>query len=269
MSSPPVRLTWFLGDRTPDDITVPADGFDPVTPQWAWGGATGSGVRVCVMDSGVDPEHPLVGEVQAAYEISEGEVVKAPSRDLHGHGTACASIVRRLAPECEIHSLRILDNTGATTGRMLLDALHWAVTQDFHVINLSLSTAKEEFRAPLQELADLAYFHRVLIVASAHNIRIESFPWRFSSAISVGSHKQDDPDLFLYNPEPPVEFFAPGQAVPVASPGGGVTRNTGNSFATPHITGRCALILSKHPHLTPFQVKSVLYLTAANVLAVS
>lgn len=265
MSGSQVRLTWFLGDRSPEDISVRAGPQQPITPEWAWGGATGAGVRVCVMDSGVDPAHPLVGTVQAAYELGELGVVEGESRDPHGHGTACASIIRRIAPGCEIHSLRLLDQRGGTTGRALLQALRWAVTQGFHVINLSLSTAKEEFRAPLQELADLAYFHGVLVVASAHNMRIESFPWRFSSAISVGSHKEGDADLFLYNPEPPVEFFAPGQAIRVARPGGGVTTNTGNSFATPHITGRCALILSKHPRLTPFQVKTVLYLTAANV----
>jgi subtilisin family serine protease len=71
--------------------------------------------------------------------------------------------------------------------------------------------------------------------------------------------------LVLYNPAPPVEFFAKGQAVPVAGLGGIITKNTGNSFATPHITGLCALILSKHPGLTVFEIKTILYLTSANV----
>jgi subtilisin family serine protease len=47
--------------------------------------------------------------------------------------------------------------------------------------------------------------------------------------------------------------------------GGTTIRSTGNSFATPHMTGICALVLGKHPELTPFQVKSVLHATAANV----
>jgi subtilisin family serine protease len=95
---------------------------------------------------------------------------------------------------------------------------------------------------------------------------VESFPWRFSSVLSVGSHELDRADAFFYNPSPPVEFFARGVDVEVAWTGGSTVRSTGNSFATPHMTGLCALIRAKHPELTPFQVKSVLYLTADNVL---
>jgi subtilisin len=103
------------------------------------------------------------------------------------------------------------------------------------------------------------------LVSSAHNMPIESFPWRYSSTISVGSHLEQDPHVIYYNPSPPVEFFAYGQGVTVAWPGGATRVCSGNSFATPHVTGLCALILSKHHGLTPFQVKSVLYLTSKNV----
>ena len=94
---------------------------------------------------------------------------------------------------------------------------------------------------------------------------VESYPWRFSSVISVGQPRARDPLAYYYNPEPPVEFFARGVGVDVAWLGGGDLRVTGNSFATPHMTGICALVLGKHPELTPFQLKSVLYLTADNV----
>ena len=94
---------------------------------------------------------------------------------------------------------------------------------------------------------------------------VESYPWRFSSVISVGSHEEDDPFTFFYNPSPPVEFFGRGVKVRVAWMEGKSVTASGNSFATPHLAGICALILSKHPDLTPFQVKSVLYLTASNV----
>jgi subtilisin family serine protease len=53
--------------------------------------------------------------------------------------------------------------------------------------------------------------------------------------------------------------------VEVAWTGGAHIRCTGNSFATPHMSGLCALVLGKHPDLTPFQLKSVLYLTSSNV----
>jgi len=70
---------------------------------------------------------------------------------------------------------------------------------------------------------------------------------------------------FFYNPSPPVEFFAHGVDVEVAWLGGATMRTSGNSFATPHMTGICALVMAKHPDLTPFQLKSVLHATAANV----
>jgi subtilisin family serine protease len=133
------------------------------------------------------------------------------------------------------------------------------------VINLSLSTTRAQFAPVLHQLADDAYFGRSVIVASAHNRPVESFPWRFSSVISVGSHQEPDAGLHLYNPTPPVEFFAKGQHVLVAWRGGGTTRTTGNSLATPRIAGLCARVLAKHPELTTFQLKTVLYLTAANV----
>ena len=262
-------LTWHLLDRRPRDISIETGESGVVTPDWAWGGASGAGVRVCIVDSGVEAGHPMIGEIAGAHAVVPGEagptVAEAAAADSFGHGTACASIVRRMAPDCEIHSVRILGENGGGTGDALLAGLAWAVEQRFDVINLSLSTARPQYNKALRELADEAYFNRSVIVASAHNARIESFPWRFSSVISVGSHAEEDSGVVLYNPSPPVEFFARGQAVPVAALGGGATRNTGNSFATPHVSGLAARILSKHPRLTTFELKTVLYLTAANV----
>jgi subtilisin family serine protease len=95
---------------------------------------------------------------------------------------------------------------------------------------------------------------------------VESFPWRFASVISVGSHEHEDPHIFYANPSPPVEFFARGLELEIAWLGGQTIVATGNSFATPHVAAFCALILGKHPQLTPFQLKSVLHLTASNVV---
>jgi subtilisin family serine protease len=227
-------------------------------------------VRVCILDSGVEPDHPRVGKVDGAVAIAVGEQdepIATPDEegDLCGHGTACAGIVRGLAPECEIHSARVLGAGYTGSGPVLLAGLRWAVEQGFEVINLSLSTTKRRFADVLHDLADTAYFKRSIVVASAHNMPVESYPWRFSSVISVGSHTESDSLRFYYNPNPPVEFFARGLDVELAWTGGTTIRATGNSFATPHMSGICALVLSKHPELTPFQLKSVLHLIADNV----
>ena len=261
---------WSLPREAAERIGIDAPWPERVDREWALHGATGSGVRVCILDSGVERGHPMVGDVTGAVSIrvgENGEPIADPDEegDLCGHGTACAGIVRALAPEVELHSVRVLGAGYTGSGPVLLGGLRWAVEQGFDVVNMSLSTTKRQFAEVLHELADRAYFNRTILVASAHNMPVESFPWRFSSVISVGSHEEDDPLTFYANPEPPVEFFARGVDVEVAWLGGGSIRATGNSFATPTIAAICALVLSKHPQLTPFQLKSVLYLIASNV----
>jgi subtilisin len=261
---------WSLPAEAVERITLPEAWPGRITRDWAWGGATGAGVRICVLDSGVETDHPLVGEVQQSVAISiEGEEVIVEdddkAGDLCGHGTACAGVIRSLAPECDLVSVRVLGAGFTGSGSVLLEGLRWAVEQGYDVINMSLSTTKQKFASLLHELADTAYFRRTMLIASAHNMPVESYPWRFSSVISVGSHEQSDPFVYYYNPTPPVEFFARGVDVEVAWLGGGRLVCTGNSFATPHIAGIAGLTLSKHPELTPFQLKSLLYLTASNV----
>jgi subtilisin family serine protease len=275
MSTPepePERLlpAWSLPAGMAESLELPTEWPGRVTREWAWGGSTGEGVRVCILDSGIEAGHPMVGEIEGAVAVEvEGDevtVVEDAEGDLCGHGTACAGIVRSIAPDASLFSVRVLGAGFTGSGTALLGGLRWAVEQGFGVINMSLSTTKSQFAGMLHEVADAAYFRRTVLVASAHNMPVESYPWRFSSVISVGSHEEPDPLAFFYNPKPPVEFFARGVDVEVAWLGGGSARSTGNSFATPHISGICALLLGKHPELTPFQLKSALYLTASNVV---
>ncbi len=261
---------WSLSADAAERISIGVEWPERVTREWAWGGSTGKGVRVCILDSGVETGHPLVGELEGAVAFHRGEddeveLEDDTEGDLCGHGTACAGIVRALAPEASLFSARVLGAGFKGSGPVLLGGLRWAVEQGFDVVNMSLSTTKRQFAGLLHELADSAYFRRTVLVASAHNMPVESYPWRFSSVISVGSHEEPDPLTFFYNPSPPVEFFARGVGVEIAWLGGGKILSTGNSFATPHMSGICALVLAKHPELTPFQLKSVLYLTASNV----
>src|SRR6187401_411063 len=261
---------WSLPKDEVERISLPMEWPDRVTREWAWGESTGKGVRVCILDSGVEAGHPLVGSLESAVAITVGEdeqpvVTEDTEGDVSGHGTACAGIVRRLAPEASVSSVRVLGASFTGSGNVLLAGLRYAIEQDFDVINMSLSTTKKPFASVLHELADSAYFKRTVLVASAHNMPVESYPWKFSSVISVGSHEEEDPLAFFYNPNPPVEFFARGVGVEVPWSGGRTLTVSGNSFATPHVSSICALVLSKHPELTPFQLKSVLYLTANNV----
>lgn len=250
----PLRSDWPLADAR----------------AWAWGGSTGAGVRLCIVDSGIDASHPAVGSVQGAVAVTEAADgtlgVRADHEgDLYGHGTACAGIVRSIAPACEVHSVRVLGAELTGGGPVLLRGLRWAIEQRFDVVNLSLSTTKSRFVPELRELADLAYFANTVIVASAHNMPVASFPWRFSSVISVGSHAGTDPLEYHVNAAPPVEFAAPGVELDLAWRDGATIRASGNSFAAPHIAAIVALVRAKHPGMTPFEIKSALRAAASNV----
>jgi subtilisin len=261
---------WSLPGDAVDQIRLQYEWPASITRDWAWGDAEGAGVKVCILDSGIEPGHRLIGELAGAVAVrldDDGETIVEEDEegDLCGHGTACAGIIHGIAPAAKLFSVRVLGAGYTGSGPVLLAGLRWAIEEGFDLINMSLSTTKQQFAGLLHELADSAYFKKTVLVASAHNMPVESYPWRFSSVISVGSHDQPDPLAFFYNPDPPVEFFARGVGVDVAWLDGGELRVTGNSFATPHMTGICALVLGAHPELTPFQLKNVLYLTATNV----
>jgi len=257
---------WSLRPETVETARQVARWPARIDREWAWGGSTGAGVRVCILDSGIEPGHPMVGPLERAVSVGpDGEIVEDTEGDVAGHGTACAGIVRALAPDCALTSVRVLGAGAKGSGNVLLAGLRWAIDEGYHLVNLSLSTTKGELLTALHEAADMAYFRRTVLVASAHNMPVESYPWRFASVISVGTHGEADPWAFYVNPDPPVEFFARGLDVDVAWSGGGTLRCSGNSFATPHVTGIAALVLAKHPALTPFELKSALYLTASNV----
>jgi subtilisin family serine protease len=265
----PVRPAWSF-DATSAGPVLPSGPQGALSPDSAWGNSTGTGVRVAIVDSGVDNAHPAIaGAVKGWVEPYEADgklrFRTEPHEDSSGHGTACAGIVLGLAPDVELYSIKVLGGTMSGTGALFAAGLHWAIENGMQLVNLSLGTTKRDFYPILHELADSAYFRRVVLVAAANNLPVPSFPSLYASVISVASQEDPDPLHFCYNPSPPVEFSAPGIDVEVAWSGGTYVRSTGNSFAAPHIAGLVARILGQWPHLTPFQVKTILRATAYNV----
>lgn len=241
-----------------------------VDREWAWGSATGAGIRVAIIDSGLEVDHPaLKGRVveSVGVEVVDGEariVEDDRAGDLFGHGTACGGIIVGLAPDVELVSVRVLGADLRGKGSAFARGLEWAVEHDIHVANLSLSSKSESLFPLFHQIVDEAYFRRVAFVSAANNVLGASYPSLFSSVLSVAAHDEPDPWCVFYNPAPPVEFGAWGVDVPIAWKDGGSTVATGNSFAAPHVAGLVALILSKHPGMTPFEVKAVLAAVANN-----
>lgn len=230
-----------------------------------WRSATGKGVSVAIIDSGIDATHPdLEGKVvdSVVARIDKKKVVFDPSDDgdSAGHGTACAGIISRIAPDAELHSIKVLGAGGLGDGMAFMAGLEWAIKQKYRVINLSLGTTKPQFFAPLHDLLDRAYQAGCIVVAAANNLPQPSFPSVFSSSlISVIKSEETDPLNFGFQYGEVIELTAPGVNVRTAWPGGGYRNLTGNSFACPHIVGVVALLLERHPDLTPFHVKSALH----------
>jgi len=244
-----------------------------ITREWAWGGSAGKGVRVAVVDSGIDSDHPaLAGAVRGGVGIEHDPsapdslryVEEQTPQDVFGHGTACAGIIHALAPEAELYSVRVLGGDGRGRSLQFAAGIDWAIKNGMQVVNMSLSTSSEEYFALFHQLADEAYFHGVTVVSAVNNDRVPSYPSLYSSVISVAAHEKQDPFTFYYNPKPPVEFGAPGIDVRVAWANKSYITTTGNSFAAPHLAGIVALICAKHPNLTPFQIKTILHACASN-----
>lgn len=233
-----------------------------------FGDSDGRGVRVAIIDSGVDGEHPALRghalrRLRVEVQGDEAVVLEDPDAgDLVGHGTACAGIVAGIAPGVELISIRVLGADNRGKGRALAAAVDWAVDAGVAVVNLSLSSRSEAMFAAFHELADRAYFANCLLVCAANNIPGPSYPSLFAAVLSVAAHDVPDPEVWFYNPAPPVEFGAFGLDVDVAWRDGGRIRATGNSFAAPHLAGQAARLRSRYPAASPFEIKALLAATA-------
>jgi subtilisin len=242
--------------------------WEPITPDALWTGRTGRGVRIGVVDSGIDDTHPaLKGKVKASVEaVTEGgRVTFRPSQtgDGAGHGTACAGIITTVAPDAELYSIKVLGANASGSGEMFLAGLDYAIKERLQIINLSLGTTKPQYHGPLHDLLDKAYHAGCIVVAAANNLPQPSFPSIFSSSlVSVVKMDGQDPFNFGYRYGEVIEIAAPGVQVRTTWPGGGYRQLTGNSFACPHVVGIIARIIEAYPGLTPFQVKTILYTIA-------
>jgi len=243
--------------------------FGEMDREAVFGDSDGHGVTVAIIDSGVERDHPaLGGRVVLSLRVEPGgpgaRMVEDPAAtDLVGHGTACAGIIHQIAPAADLVSIRVLGPDNRAGGTAFAAALEWTIEQGFGVVNLSLSSRNEAMAERFHELADEAYFANMLLVAAANNVIGASYPSLFAAVVSVAAHDAGDPDIWFYNPSPPVEFGAHGLDVDVAWRGGSRIRATGNSFAAPHLSGRAALIRSRYPDASPFEVKAMLAATAS------
>jgi Subtilase family len=208
----------------------------------------GKGVRVAILDSGINAQHSHVREVAGGVHIrwrDDGSLeLDADYRDLLGHGTAVAGVIRAKAPEAELYAIRVFDRELRTHAAVVATAIRWAVEHHMHAVNISLGTERDEHREILQAACDQASRSGVILVAAAEGNEREWFPASFANVIAVAGDERCGWDEHFYCPGSIVPFRAHPSPRPL--PGRPQKFNLkGHSFAAAHITARVAQILAE------------------------
>ncbi len=219
-------------------------------------------IKIAIIDSGVDSSHPNVGNIAGGVSIEiceNGEVVLSDDYyDCAGHGTACAGIIRKKAPDVALYSVRIFDVSLVTDGRALIAAIQWCIENEMDVVNLSLGTTDVTFKASLQKVCRKAVEAGVILVAAESNEGGESYPAVFPEVIGVTGGAVYEPDGFYYRKDLRIECVARGDEQRVCWLNGKHIMTGGNSFAAPHITGIIAHLLEQHPKCSVQDIRLLL-----------
>jgi subtilisin family serine protease len=235
--------------------------------------ATGEGVAVCVIDSGVERallEEKFHRRGQSVLPIEGGiftadrtEPLPYEGHQSTPHGTTVADILLTVAPRVRLYSADVFGPRGVCEVEVVIRALRWAMdVWHCKIINLSLGVPEQRLqpvqkRHQLQRVVEEAYYKDVLVVAAAHNEHplMRSYPAAFAPPlVSVDKGLFADPLDFAYRLSEPVEFQAHGQGYL-----GPFAAEPATSWAAPHLAGIAARILSLRPSLKPFEIKTILY----------
>jgi subtilisin len=227
----------------------------------------GRGVKIAILDSGVETSHPALGGLTLTDDIAvvgDGiklKVVPGEGRDLFGHGTAIAGIIRAAAPEAEIGSIRVLGESLSARTAIILEGARQAIERGYQILNCSLGCGVPEHVLKYKNWVDQAYLKGVHVVAACNNLDSARPEWPafFTSVLTVNMARTEDDGELFYKPGHLVEFAARGVDVDVAWSGGGRKLVTGSSFAAPRVTGLLACLLSVNPGITPLQAKALFH----------
>lgn len=244
-----------------------------IDAQKAWINSTGAGVKVAVIDTGIDKTHP-----DLAANIAGGRnFVRKGSRldpdawsDDNGHGTHVAGIIAAVnntigvvgvAPDAKLYAVKVLNSTGSGFVSDIIAGIEWSVANDMAVINMSLGASTGS--SLLADACQAAANDGLLIVAAAGNDGGPViYPARYDSVIAVGATDSSNVVPSWSNKGAEVEVVAPGVSVLSAYKGGQYKVLSGTSMATPHVAGICALMLGMSDPLPPANPRATLDGTA-------
>ncbi|WP_079085903.1 type VII secretion-associated serine protease mycosin [Streptomyces silvensis] len=257
-----------------------------------WRQSTGEGVRVAVIDTGVDIKNP---QLRRAVDASSGGNFLSPdlkdengdkvdrgspngTTDTVGHGTRVAGIIAArpakgtgfvgLAPGATIIPVKQNDAEGHGTTETLAKAIDHAVAEGADVINISQDTANAVKPAPqLEEAVGKALAKQRVIVASAGNDGLggnvkPTYPASYEGVLAVAASDRNNERAPFSQSGDFVDVAAPGVDMISTVPGGGHCSDNGTSFAAPYAAGLAALIKAKHPSWTARQITAQIQQTA-------
>ena len=243
--------------------------FEDSFINWMGGSATrdrlGEGIKVALLDSGVDVNHPLLSGVPIRQKDFLPPLPITHKRDFNSHGTAMASVIAShtdsysgVAPGCEILSYRVIDDSGNADSYTVASAIITAVKDGADVINLSLGG--ENGSEVLKQSVSYANNHGIPVIAAVGNEGIGSvnFPAAYEGVIGVASVGANGRVSNFSNFGEGVDLAAPGTGVLTASDSADMGIFTGTSISTAIVTGAVAMELSRRPTMTINEIDQLL-----------
>ncbi len=227
---------------------------------------TGSGVKVAVIDTGIDFAHTDLSVVSGV-----GYVGNTTGSDDNGHGTHVAGTIAGrnntrgvigVAPDASLYAVKVLDRRGSGSYSAIASGIHWAVDNGMDVANLSLGGPSDS--TTLSDAVTRAYDNGVVLVVAAGNEGLSattSYPANYDGEVltvsAVDMSNGSFPTWSNYG-IPPVDVAAPGVKICSTTRGGGYGTMDGTSMATPHVAGAVAVYVQGHPGATFADVEAAL-----------
>lgn len=268
----PMQLFTTESSSYNDPYLVLQHGVDAMQVREAQRWSRGEGVRIAVIDTGIDVAHPeLAGHVRLVGDfVSSGEAAVPPDH----HGTAIAGIIVAsvnngigiigVAPSAEILALRACwqrseeAREGLCNSFTLAKALVAAIEERPEVINLSLAGPTDPL---LERLLRVAVDRGIVVVAARSDRSGHTFPADVAGVVAVGAPRPVDGDDSSIGPRR-VALLAPGEEILTTVPGGGFDFVSGHSVAAAHVSGVAALLLELRPRLSSEELTTLLSSTS-------
>ncbi|NET48882.1 MAG: S8 family peptidase [Merismopedia sp. SIO2A8] len=219
-----------------------------------WSQTMGQGIKIAVLDTGIDLDHPdLVDGIIDTKDFT-GDGVE----DINGHGTHCAGIIGArlnnvgfvgVAPRSELLIAKVLGNDGSGAFAWIADGVLWAVEQGADIISMSLGGPVSSHR--LYQAIQVALAKGVMVICAAGNEgslfqNSIGYPGRYGGVITVASHDENGNRSGFSSRGGEIDVMGPGSNIWSTYVDGGYAELSGTSMATPFVAGLSALLLSKH-----------------------